>query len=356
MTYEEQGRAMRSGVRGTLFRWLAGGSASVLLLMVPGVAWSEPTAPRPERAERAIWAGRAARRPGGPSTDRGWASSLLGSPAVKPRQIKGLSEEGNLGITEAALRKYRGAAMHLAFALRTFPANGKPEHKKLLEQTLERVRQEVGALRIAVNVPGAEVLVDGESIGRAPLEGLVYVEAGGHRVEGKLAGYAGTGQQVTVEKGAEQDVSVAMTSTETVKAVAAPVRPVKDEPQGGADRRLVIGGGVTAGVLALVGGALSIVGASKKSEAASLLDTLRSSGNADPCAQEPSKCSAVREALRSHDQLDRASLGMFIGAGAAAVGTAAYGLLVSKKIDRPRVGLLPTLGAGNTGLMVWGAW
>ena len=38
---------------------------------------SEQSVPRPEHAERAIWAGRVARRPAGPSTNRGRATTLL---------------------------------------------------------------------------------------------------------------------------------------------------------------------------------------------------------------------------------------------------------------------------------------
>src|SRR4051812_2896716 len=38
---------------------------------------------------------------------------------------------GNLGLAELALGKYRDAAEHLSYALKTFPANGKGPHREL---------------------------------------------------------------------------------------------------------------------------------------------------------------------------------------------------------------------------------
>jgi len=63
-------------------RILAAHSPAPGLLREVGTS-SEQSAPRPEHASRAIWAGRAARSRAAASTDRGWASNS-GSPSLAP--------------------------------------------------------------------------------------------------------------------------------------------------------------------------------------------------------------------------------------------------------------------------------
>ena len=55
----------------------------------------------------------------------------------------------------------RAAAEHLSYAIREFPAGGRPGLRDALIKRLADVRRAVGALRIQVNKPGADVLIDG---------------------------------------------------------------------------------------------------------------------------------------------------------------------------------------------------
>src|SRR5262249_46035964 len=120
----------------------------------------------------------------------------------------------NLGIAETALRKFRSAAGHLDFALRTFPGNGKPENRALIQETFEKARAEVGALRIRVSVEGAQVFVDGEKVGLAPIDHAVYVDAGQHQVEAALVGYGRAQQSIPASKGGVVDVSLTLIRAE----------------------------------------------------------------------------------------------------------------------------------------------
>ncbi|MBW2523216.1 MAG: PEGA domain-containing protein [Deltaproteobacteria bacterium] len=72
---------------------------------------------------------------------------------------------------------------------------------------LARVRGQVGRLAIVVEPEGASVFVDGDAVGRAPLDSEVRVTAGKHHVSAQLEGYvqklatvaAAGGQRTTVK-------------------------------------------------------------------------------------------------------------------------------------------------------------
>ncbi|HTE17232.1 MAG TPA: hypothetical protein VK689_02495, partial [Armatimonadota bacterium] len=84
----------------------------------------------------------------------------------------------NLGHAEHKLGKWRNAAEHFAFALRNWPFAGKPEPRELARQRFEEVRAKVGAVTIEVSVAGAEVAIDGKTVGVSPLPAEAYVEPG----------------------------------------------------------------------------------------------------------------------------------------------------------------------------------
>ncbi len=107
----------------------------------------------------------------------------------------------NLGLAELGLKKSRDAAEHLAFALRTFPANGKPDHKKLVELSLARATADVGAVELTVSVDGAAIFVDDQRVGVAPLRDAVFLNPGPHVLRAELAGYEDAKQDVTAERG-----------------------------------------------------------------------------------------------------------------------------------------------------------
>ncbi|WP_437571454.1 PEGA domain-containing protein [Sorangium sp. So ce542] len=130
----------------------------------------------------------------------------------------------NLGNTEYQLKKHREAAQYQSFALRHWPllkgvAKLKPNAKKWLAES----RAQVGAVGVTVSMAGAEVLVDGKAVGKAPLEGEVFVEPGEHRVEARLSGYETASQTVRVGKGGTVKVELAMTLAKSEANEATPV-------------------------------------------------------------------------------------------------------------------------------------
>jgi hypothetical protein len=84
-----------------------------LVLLVASSTFLE--APLPERAQRAIWEGRAARRHEVPSTDRGWASTPSSPPAANPSTQKWAEVVVELGARsiEAKLAGYEDAQQRI---------------------------------------------------------------------------------------------------------------------------------------------------------------------------------------------------------------------------------------------------
>lgn len=122
---------------------------------------------------------------------------------------KGYDIAGNLGSVELELQKPRDAAEHLAFCLRNFPAAGTAKQLEFIQGRLAQARREVFGLSITVSVDGAEILVDGRSIGRSPLPDEVFVEPGSRTVEARLRGYEPARRIIEARKGAAADVVLA---------------------------------------------------------------------------------------------------------------------------------------------------
>jgi hypothetical protein len=237
------------------------------------------------------------------------------------RLKKSFDVAGNLGGLEAELKKWRAAAGFLSFALREFPAGGKPGLRDQLLKKLGEVQKQVGTLRITVDRPGVEVFVDGTSAGLAPLSDEVYVEAGTHSVEVRVDG-APVGQaQVACGLGQVQEVPV---------HVAGGGR--------GANRSVVIAGGVVFGVAAITGAIFTGLWASKGSSASSLAGMVpKGAGCPVGGTGATGNCGDLVSALNSQATFGSVAVGTFAVAGAVGIATLIYGLAGSRA---PRSGLM----------------
>jgi hypothetical protein len=112
----------------------------------------------------------------------------------------------NLGHVELSLGKSRDAAEHLDLALRTAKDAISAQDRQRTQDLLAKAQTSVGTLTIQVDVPGAEVLVDGKPIGTAPLAGPVYVEPGTRKVEARREGYTVTEVRREIGPGAAAPV------------------------------------------------------------------------------------------------------------------------------------------------------
>lgn len=92
------------------------------------------------------------------------------------------------------------------------------EYKKMLEEVLKQV----GALTIQVEPAGAEVLIDGQSKGKAPLEERSFVDPGKHTIEVKLDGYKAAQVVVDMAAGSSKDILIVLGQEERPSSDGAP--------------------------------------------------------------------------------------------------------------------------------------
>ncbi|WP_437992404.1 PEGA domain-containing protein [Sorangium sp. So ce145] len=286
----------------------------------------------------------------------------------------------NLGNTEYKLQKHREAAQYLSFALRNWPLlKAVAKLKPRAEQWLAESRAQVGALKVSVTVAGAEVLVDGKSVGRAPLEGEVFVDPGEHRVEATHLDYEPASQTVGVAKGGTAEVKLAITPVK-----AAPRASAGTTPDGGTSAAGATAGALLMGqpaapvepppkknwvpVIAL--GAASVVGLgvgigmTVASNAAS--DDVDAQGSAiidagGQCKRPPSafvdRCTELYDAGSREETFGNGARVAFAASGVLAVAAVTYALWPRPKarVAAP-LRVLPEVGAQSAGVTLLGVW
>jgi tetratricopeptide (TPR) repeat protein len=117
----------------------------------------------------------------------------------------------SLGLCQQKLGDYAAGVRSLEQYLLEAGADAPPELRTQAEQLISQMRAEMGRLEIAVNVDGADVLVDGTRAGVSPLVSPVDVGPGWHVVEARREGYEGTPQRANVTTGATAAVAVSLT-------------------------------------------------------------------------------------------------------------------------------------------------
>jgi tetratricopeptide (TPR) repeat protein len=136
---------------------------------------------------------------------------------------------GNLGNCEYDLRRYRDAAEHLAFALRENPEQGIDATRAYFAERQADAKRYIATLQIDVdNAGSADVYVDSQYIGKAPLGHPIYVDPGTHFIHARNK-FASGHAHVAVKRGETRQISlhilpppsrppppVESTSTETV--------------------------------------------------------------------------------------------------------------------------------------------
>lgn len=243
----------------------------------------------------------------------------------------------NLGRAEFQVGRYRDAAEHLAYCIREAPpglSREAPAEWNALRDLLQKARGKVEALAITVEPAGAEVVVGGVVVGRAPLRDPVFVEPGMVTIEARMAGYATGRVSLTAGAGKEEAVKLVLAAP-----VSVPVKVV--EQPAGVERPRVSGkqlaGFVAAGVGVVglgIGGVTGIMALGKYGETWN-----GCSRSAAHCPQENT------DAARAGTALTAASTTAFaLGLVGAGVGT--Y-LLWTTWPRRGSVGLTTLPGGGG---------
>jgi tetratricopeptide (TPR) repeat protein len=261
---------------------------------------------------------------------------------------------GNLGMTEFVQTKHREAAEHLAFGLRLFPITGDPGQRDQMQKWLDQCKKAVGTVKVNVNVRGALVYVDTKLVGETPLLDDVYLDPGEHTLEAKADGYKPMSQKVQADKGSALQATFNLAQLPKPKGktvfIEVPGKRRSIVPA------IVVGAGAV--VAAVVGGVLFAVSLEKQNDAEDaskqigLSKCLGGGGNRPDCIK-------LLNDARNVDTFHNISIGTFVGAGVLAAGAVTYLLWPSSKTrPSPRQGIqvAPTVGAGQGGLLVSGAF
>jgi hypothetical protein len=253
---------------------------------------------------------------------------------------KSFDVAGNFGNLEADLKKWRFAGELLSYAIREFPAGGKPALREDLLKRMAEVQQHVGSLRIQVNRPGAEVFVDGTSVGTSPLPFEIYVDPGNHLVEARLPDFPPAQASVPTTKGPPLDVPLFIYGK-------------------GANKGVVVAGAVITGLAAIAGGVFTGLWASKGSDAKSLagkvpMNDACVAGGVSP--QPNATCTSLVSALNSQATFGTVAVGSFVGAGVVGLATLTYGLVGARNARSTGLIIAPTVTAQGGGLFVGGSF
>ncbi len=270
----------------------------------------------------------------------------------------------NLGSVELKLERYRDAADHLAFAIRTSPRDAKAAVTEALKNGLLEAQKHVGVFKIRVSADGAEVTVDGTPIDELDLKSDVYVEPGAHTVAATRAGYAEERKTVEVGAGALVEIDLApsrapaaMPSAEPATPAAPP--PPDEEGMSGRVPRIVAGAGAaTAGTV--LGVAFTLLANGKASQASALRGELSARAGDSACSPPPvnaTACSNLNRTITSQGVFATAAAWSFTTSGVVALGTggyAAWHALHGTPGNGTSLRAWPAFGARSGGMVVTG--
>jgi hypothetical protein len=259
-----------------------------------------------------------------------WADAkarLTDAWSIRPSYDVALS----LSQAEFNLEHFAESAQYLAYYFRNVSAKENENNLTNAKRAFEAVQAKVGA--VAVTAPqGAEILVDGKVVGRAPMGTNAFVAPGMHTFEARL-GERRAQQEVQAIAGQERQISFgfeesARSAEPDARAAAvgaglpdesAPVAPLEL----GTKRSLVP---VYAGAgLAAVGIGVGIGFAVAASSDRNDIDALKRKNGPSGCLGDASAdCSTQKDAAQSRDRHVTYEVIGFSVAGAALIGAATY--------------------------------
>ena len=250
---------------------------------------------------------------------------------------------GSLGDCEVQLGLFRDAAEHLAYFIRLSPSKPpSPESKRLYENATSKI----GTLVIAADAPGADIVVDGKFVGKAPLEDPVFVTPGHHMIEARLGAKRAT-DEADARAGSSRKLSLTL---------------MDGLPRGGAfserpNRSLVIGGAIVSAAALGSGIAFLAVSGGKASEADLTLAQLKSSSITCSVPPQAGPCEQLLSLRRGQGTFHNVGIPMVVSGGIAAIATAVYASW-PRSASEPKTGLrvLPAIAPSSAGVWLTGSF
>ncbi|MEI9936592.1 MAG: hypothetical protein WDO69_05145 [Pseudomonadota bacterium] len=268
-----------------------------------------------------------------------------------------------LGQAEFLLENHATGATYTAFALANLPPKEKTKTAERLRAALSEMKEAVGTVHLAVNVDGAEILVEQEIVGTSPLAREVYLNPGTRLLQARLANGALSRQTLEVEAGKSYEVAlsvepslngqqVAVAPLESADETAHATLPVHDDRAAPNWAPVLVTGGLAVAAAA-IGTGFAIDASSAKSDGSKALAEAESQFGNNPCA--PSKgagseiCRSVHDAEDRRKRSNTVATASFIAGGIFAVAAVGSYFLWAKKAS-PRLDAWLGPDGGGLGL------
>lgn len=264
----------------------------------------------------------------------------------------------NLGRAALKTARYAEAAERLTFFLRHTKDDVAGQDRALIQQLLAEARQRVVTLLVRVNRPGAEVLVDDQVVGQAPLEQEIFVDPGAHTVSARLGAERAEAVEVNLQAGASRQIGLMFGGEESTVEEEPPAEAPKKSASldlfGDPDPTWLAIGGVATGV-GLVSGIVFTVMSNNKANAVQAVGGWEACY--DPIAAPQIDCVAVDGDRKDSALFGNIAFWSLLGAGVAGVGTLAYAFLAPERSAKDTgIRVLPAAAAGGGGVAVTGRW
>jgi len=193
--------------------------AALIFFAVFAQAMSRPAAAQsPDReaeAEALVKQGNDLRRSG---DDQGALPLMQKAFSLVPNPRRAVQ----LGLTELALGLWAEADHHLTFGLKAAKDPWIAENRATIAQSLREAKRHVGRVQIAGDPAGAEVLINGQMVGRLPLKQAITVAEGSVDVEVRAPGYRRAFRSVPIAGGQYQRLVIRLEQTSEDPAPSAP--------------------------------------------------------------------------------------------------------------------------------------
>jgi hypothetical protein len=292
---------------------------------------------------------------------------------LKSFELKqGPETAGRLGRIELKTGKYLEAAEHLTFYLQQAQGLSDAE-RQATEKQIADAKAKLGAVTVRVDIEGAEVLVDGQSIGKSPLAEALVLEPGAWQFEARKDGYTPARQSLAVKPGETLEVAlklVPLPPAETPKPAVGPEQGTETPPADPGPPppkwrtwAMIGGAGLTAVGLG-VGVGLTVAANGKSKEANDRLVAMKDTTPTTYTLCGPkgfplnkTGCTELKDTLSAQDRMTNGAVAMYVIGGVAALGTAA--LYLYPRFQRKRatgVLIMPAVGSGQKGVVVSGSF
>jgi hypothetical protein len=237
-----------------------------------------------------------------------------------------------LARAEIGAEKFRDAAEHLTQTLADAPADLPDADRKVIEGLLAQARSKLGVLHFKIHPNGAEIVVNEQVVGTAPLDTPIFVDPGTVEVSARAEGFTGMRSQRAVAAGGDETFDLVLHRAGHWDPPPAKASGV-DVLFQGVSIPILLSGAAATGALAILGGALAIVSDLKSSTSHSL--EAPTAGCATTCATQ------FNSLQKQKVNFAGGAMWSFIGAGAVLLGTGAYWTVTVITTPRPvKAGLL----------------